>query len=97
VTTGKTGFLYEAGSLNQFVDRLLFIRSLMQAPDVPHLSPSVFPAASQLDWVRHAAQAHILHNFNRGKNLKLFGNLFLQRIAAQAESGPHENFVLQQI
>jgi colanic acid/amylovoran biosynthesis glycosyltransferase len=97
VTAGKTGFLYEAGSLNKFVARLLFIRSLMHAPDDPQLSPYIFSAARQLDRVRHAAQAHILHNFNRRKSLELFGDLFLQRVAAQAESVPHENFVLQQI
>jgi colanic acid/amylovoran biosynthesis glycosyltransferase len=97
VITGKTGFLYEAGSLDKFVARLLFIRSLMQAPDDPHLSPYISSGAAQLDWVGHAAHAHILHNFNRRKNLQLFGDLFLQRIASQAESVAHENFVLQQI
>lgn len=97
VTSGKTGFLYEAGSLNKFVDRVLFLRSLMHAPEDPEPSPYVSSAARQLDWVRHAAQAHVLHNFNRDKNLELFGDLFLQRIASQAESAPNENFVLQQI
>jgi hypothetical protein len=47
--------------------------------------------------VRHAARAQVRHNFDRRKNLELFGDLFLQRIAAQTESIPHENLVLQQI
>jgi colanic acid/amylovoran biosynthesis glycosyltransferase len=97
VITGKTGFLYEAGSLDKFVARLLFIRSLMQAPDDPHLRPYISSADAQLDRVGLAAHAHILHNFNRRKNLQLFGDLFLRRIASQAESVAHENFVLQQI
>ena len=98
VIAGKTGFLYEAGSLDDFVARLLFIRSLMQAPDAASIFvPTILSAARQLDCVRHAAQVQVRHNFNRRKNLESFGDLFLQRIAAQAESVPHENFVLQQI
>jgi len=97
VTAGKTGFLYEAGSLNKFVARLLFIRSLIQAPRHPDSTPYISSGARQLDRVRHAAQTHILQNFNSSKNLELFANLFLQRVASQAESLPNANFVLQQI
>ncbi len=97
VIAGRTGFLYEAGSLDDFVDRLLFIHSLMQAPDHPDLRPYILSAARQLDWVRHAAQVHVRHNFNRSKNLEAFGDAFLRHIAPQAGSIPHENFVLQQI
>jgi len=97
VTSAKTGFLYESGSLNQFVDRLLLLRSLTQARDETRQNPHICVAIKQLDQVRHEAQAHIFHNFNRRKNLELFSELFLQRIASQAESVPHENFVLQQI
>ncbi len=35
VIPGKTGFLYEPGSLEGFVDRVLFIRSLMDTPNPP--------------------------------------------------------------
>jgi colanic acid/amylovoran biosynthesis glycosyltransferase len=100
VAAGKTGFLYEAGSLDDFVARLLFIRSQMQEPDHPH--PQILPAgflsaARPLDWVRHAAQVQVRHNFNRRKNLESFGELFIQQIAAQAGSLRHENSVLQQV
>jgi glycosyltransferase involved in cell wall biosynthesis len=97
VIAGKTGFLYEPGSLNDFVERLCSIRSRMQARRQPELYPNILGAARQLDWVRHAARAQVRHNFDRRKNLELFGDLFLQRIAAQTESIPHENLVLQQI
>jgi glycosyltransferase involved in cell wall biosynthesis len=97
VIAGKTGFLYEAGSLDQFVERLLVIRSLTQAQLRPDKSPHDRVAARQLDWIRHAAHLQVRHNFNRGRNLENFGDLFLQRIGAQTESVPHENFVLQQI
>jgi colanic acid/amylovoran biosynthesis glycosyltransferase len=97
VIAGKTGFLYEPGSLDEFVDRLLFIRSLVQAPDHPELGPGIRSAARQLHWVRRAARVQVRQNFNRSKNLESFGDLFLQRIARPTESIPHENFVLQQI
>jgi glycosyltransferase involved in cell wall biosynthesis len=102
VIAGKTGFLYEPGSLDDFVHRLLFIRSLIQTsgraslcPDGIH--PKLIPAACQLDWVRHAARTQIRHNFNRKKSLETFGDLFLTRITPRSESLPHENFILQQI
>jgi len=102
VIPGKTGFLYEAGSLDDLLDRLLFIRSLIQAQNHPHLHPGVrdpdLPGdASQLNWIRHAARVQVRHNFNRKKNLESFADLFLERVVAQTESLPHENFVLQQI
>ena len=97
VIAGQTGFLYEPGSLHDFVDRLLFIRSLLQAPDHPEIRPYILSAVRQLDWVRHAAHLQVWHNFNRSKNLETFGDVFARRIAPQAESIPDENFVLQQI
>ena len=97
VIPGKTGFLYEAGSLDDLLDRLLFIQSLIQAQNHPHLHPDPRNTASQLNWIRHAARVQVRHNFNRKKNLESFAGLFLQRVGAQPESLPHENFVLQQI
>ncbi len=105
VIPGETGFLYEAGSLEGFVDRLLLIRSLMQAWDHPNpgdvhsanLSASGWSASRQLDWVRLGARAQVRNNFNRSRNLESFGDLFMRRIAPQIESLPDENFVLQQI
>jgi colanic acid/amylovoran biosynthesis glycosyltransferase len=102
----KTGFLYEAGSMEDFVRRLLFIHSSLQAKlqaegaDCPQPSRHrllIISAAKHLDWVRHAARVQVNHNFNRKTNLKLFGDLFLARIATRSESLPHENSVLQQI
>lgn len=97
VRSGHTGFLYEPGSLSEFVDRLLFIRSILQVTDRTSPNPYLLSAARQLDWMRHAAQVHVRHNFNRAINLKLFGHSFLARVAAQQESVPNANLVLQQI
>jgi colanic acid/amylovoran biosynthesis glycosyltransferase len=110
VIAGETGFLYEAGSLEGFVDRLLFIHSLLMrsqvhAPDLTRpgnidrrdVSAPEQPAARQLDWIRHAAWVQVRNNFNRSKNLESFGDLFMQRMPPQTESVSDEDFVLQQI
>jgi colanic acid/amylovoran biosynthesis glycosyltransferase len=89
VIAGKTGFLYEAGSMDDFVARLLLIRSLMQAPED---SPS---EGRQLDLLQHAARMQVRENFNRQRRLESFGDFFLRRVSPQAESAPHEDFVLQ--
>jgi glycosyltransferase involved in cell wall biosynthesis len=107
VIAGKTGFLYQPGSLDEFVDRLEFIRSLTGRSlaalppmrghrDVERRAQST-SALRELEWIRHAARVQVQHNFNRSRNLESFGDLFLQRFAAQTESIPHEDFVLQQI
>ena len=54
-------------------------------------------SAERLKWMRHAARVHVQHNFNRKKNLKSFGDLFLARIVRTVEEIPNESFVLQQI
>lgn len=97
VRPGQTGFLYEPGSVPDFVDHLLFIRSLLHAKARPHSQPLLLSAARQLDWISHAAQLHVRHNFNRTTNLKFFSDLFLERLAARQESLPDANLVLQQI
>jgi glycosyltransferase involved in cell wall biosynthesis len=97
VVAGKTGFLYESGSVDDFVSRLLFIRTLLQAPATPELRPYILSAARQLSAIRQAAREQVFLNFNRSKNLESFGDVFLRRVAPQTESIPHEDFVLQQI
>ncbi len=100
VVPGKTGFLYKPESLEDFVDRLLFIHSLLRAQtSCPRRSryPHMRSAVQLLDWVRYGAQVQIRHNFNREQNLQSFGNAILKRIAVRSEIIPHENFVLQQI
>lgn len=97
VIPGKTGFLYEAGSMGDFVARLLFIRSLIQAQVDPHVQPYIKSAGVQLDQIRRAAREYVYENFNRSRRLQAFGDLFLRRIGPRVESIPYEDFVLQQI
>ena len=93
IASGETGFLYPAGSLNEFVARLVSIYSLMQ----PSENNSHRSDAVQLNQIRCAARVQVRENFNREKRLQSFGDFFLQQVSQQAESVPHENFVLQQI
>ena len=109
VIDGKTGFLYEVGSQDSFVNQLLFIHSLMvhslaaasegrqRVDEELRAHTTIHPIAMQLDWIRHAARVQILHNYNRAKNLESFGDLFIERITPQTESLPREDLVLQQI
>ncbi|HTS06115.1 MAG TPA: glycosyltransferase family 4 protein [Candidatus Eisenbacteria bacterium] len=96
VIPGKTGFLYQPGSIENFVDQLLFIQSALstelQVENGGHCT-----SLSPLPLMRRAARVHVLQNFNRSKNLRIFSNLFLSRIAAREQSVPDENLVLQQI
>jgi colanic acid/amylovoran biosynthesis glycosyltransferase len=95
VVPGKTGFLYKAGALPDFIERVLFIRLLLQAR-LGNCS-QLASAARQLDWIRYAAEVQVRHNFNRKQNLKSFADLFLSRIVPRPERLPHANLVLQQI
>ena len=84
VVAGKSGFLYEPGSLGDLVARLLFIHSLIQARGRSHQNFTL-SATKQLEWVRHGAAVQVRQNYNRRKNLEAFGDLFLQRIAPPLE------------
>ncbi len=100
VDGGKSGFLYEPGSMPDFVAQLRLIHELTEQerpPQPNQLDPQGFRAARQLDSMRHAARLRVSQKFNRKTNLESFANLFIQRIAPRTESVPDENFVLQQI
>jgi colanic acid/amylovoran biosynthesis glycosyltransferase len=98
VIDGRTGFLYDPGSQECFLSRLALIQSLRNHPASRETEapPEGRPRVSQLEWIRHAARTQVLHNYDHARNLELFGDLFLQRIAPQMES-PREDFVLQQV
>jgi glycosyltransferase involved in cell wall biosynthesis len=98
VIGGKTGFLYEPGSMDDLVECLTFIDSMMRAESgFDPQRPDKSAASRQLDWIRHAARVQVLHNFNRKTNLEFFADMFLQRVEQRTKSVPDENFVLQQI
>ena len=79
VVPGKSGFLYQPGSLADLVAQLAFIHSLMH-PHSRHDQHAEVPSeAKRLDWVKYGARVQVRHNFNRAVNLKSFGDLFMQR------------------
>jgi colanic acid/amylovoran biosynthesis glycosyltransferase len=89
VIPGRTGFLYPAGDLEQFVQRVSFLHHL-QRPASPALK-------SRLNWIRHAERVQVRRNFHRGKNLAHFGTAFLKLVAPKERGWFNENSVLQQI
>jgi len=100
VIAGKTGFLYEPGSVGDFVAAIFLINSLIEAQHRWKESSAFIcahSASGQLDEMAHSAQLKVRQNFNRSKNLEIFGDLFVARISAETESRTNENFVLQQI
>lgn len=97
VIAGETGFLYEPGRMNDFVDQLITINSLVRADGFDQSKADRNAASGRLDWICHAARVHVAEKFNRQKSVERFGELFLERVAAQNESTSDENFVLQQI
>lgn len=89
VIPGKTGFLYQPGQLQDFVQRILFLQILMRDPG--------HKPRNRVDWIRLAACVYVRNNFSRETNLTQFGYLF-HRLAAPGDwSVVHENSVLQQI
>jgi colanic acid/amylovoran biosynthesis glycosyltransferase len=96
VIAGKTGFLYEPGSMNDFLDQLIFIRSLIDSAESVH-SYKEGVASKRRDWIRHAARVHVAQSFDRRKNQKSFADLLLKLIAPRGESISDASLVLQQI
>jgi len=81
VADGKTGFLYRAGSLSGFVERLEMIRDTY----------------SGLGPLCQAARQQVIENFNREKNLAAFCEVFLSRLGQSEETQSCEDPLLQQI
>jgi colanic acid/amylovoran biosynthesis glycosyltransferase len=81
VRDGETGFLYRAGSLEDFTAKVEIIRK----------SPTVLPS------VRGAARQQVLEHFDREKNLAALADVLVSRITQKARRNSHENPVLQQI
>ena len=111
VIADKTGFLYEPGSMWDFLEKVMEISCLLGRG--PHLMEDMqekrstgnalnrtipVDSAVRLDWVRHAARVQICCNFNRQKNLQSFTDLFFQHaFRFRGEAHPHASSVLQQI
>jgi colanic acid/amylovoran biosynthesis glycosyltransferase len=106
VVEGQTGFLYQPGSVEDFVGKILWLDS--RARESPVDVPGV-AGARQLERVRHGAREQVRRHFNRKKNLESFGDLFLDRVLERVlervsertqglrENSAHEDPLLQQI
>jgi colanic acid/amylovoran biosynthesis glycosyltransferase len=81
VLDGRTGFLYRAGSIEDFVSRVEMIHESRFA-----LAP-----------MSRAAQQHVSEYFDRDKNVAAFADLFLARMSESTQDDCHEDPILQQI
>ena len=81
VSDGKNGFLYRAGSMSDFVDRVEMIRD----------------AYSGLGPLCQAARQQVVENFDRKTNLAAFCDAFLARLGQGEEKERCEDPLLQQI
>lgn len=90
VREGKTGFLYEPGSLRDFVAHLLLIHYLMR--NIVNTQHGAY-----IEQIYRGAWSQVAQNFNRTTNLESFTELLIQRVSSQSESTADENPVLQQI
>jgi colanic acid/amylovoran biosynthesis glycosyltransferase len=81
VKDGETGFLYRAGSLEDFTAKIKSIGSSHAA--LPRL--------------QRAARQHVREHFDREKNLAALADLLVSRITQEVRHNSHENPVLQQI
>ena len=107
VVAGLTGFVYEPGSTEDFVARILWLHGLTSVPRPASNSPGVLSAAGQLDRVRDRAKEQVRRHFNRKKNLESFAEFLLERIfpeqivpgqiAGADGHSLHEDPLLQQI
>ena len=73
VEDGTTGFLYRAGSVEEFVARVELISG----------------ARSALAALRRAARQHVVQHFNREKNIAAFCDLLVSHLQAQPARGSH--------
>ncbi len=106
VIADKTGFLYQPGSMWDFLEKVMGVSYLLGKG--PLLVDETYEdtlsratpedSAHCLDWVRHAARVHVCHNFNCQNNLQSFTDLFHQQVfRSRGEALPHASSVLQQI
>ncbi len=97
IAAGKTGFLYESGSMHDFVEQVQLIQSLAKKVDRHCCSPPAGSADGPLGRIGRAAQEQVLRKFNRRINLAKFAETFVERVRSGSECSAHENPVLQQV
>lgn len=97
VVAGETGFLYEPGSIRDFVQQVLRIQSLSQKVDRRCCSPPAGWVNGPLERIGRAAQEQVRRKFNRRINLERFAETFVARVRQGSERRAHANPVLQQV
>ncbi len=81
IIDGKSGFLYQPGSMEDFVRQ---VEQICNSLDI-------------LQNVRQAARRHVQVHFEQSTNLAEFTNVFLSKVAPVGRGCTDENLILQQI
>jgi glycosyltransferase involved in cell wall biosynthesis len=97
VVPGETGFLYEPGSMENLVKRMMWIEGLIREAKRHSCCLDPSPLTGALNLVRQKARAHVQRRFHRRNNLQLFAERLLAEITDKSESLANEDSVLQQI
>ena len=99
VKPGETGLLYQPDSVRDCLAQLQLIAWLTRIPAAG--GGEAFSGRSQaglnLQQIRRCAMQHVQENFERKKNLRVFGDRFVERISTNCPSRTDANFILQQI
>jgi colanic acid/amylovoran biosynthesis glycosyltransferase len=95
----ETGLLYKPGSVRDCLAQLQCIASLGKSPAAGEGEsfPGRSPAGLNLRQIRGRAMRHVRENFERKKNLRAFGDRFVERISTNYPSRDDADLILQQI
>ena len=88
IMAGETGFLYEPGSMGDFLGKVQLIHALGQGSLL---------ADKLVEKIGRAARERVRRSFNRSINLERFTETFVEKVRAEVGRRAHENPVLQQV
>jgi colanic acid/amylovoran biosynthesis glycosyltransferase len=97
VVAERTGFLYERGSIQDFVRQVLRIEGLARDVDRRCGSPPADLTGGLLERIGRAGQEQVRRKFNHRINLDRFAETLIARVRRGRENRPHANSVLQQV
>jgi len=97
VVAGRTGFLYQPGSMCDFVQQVLGIELLRREVGRRCCSPPADSTDGLLATIGQAAREQVRRKFNRRINLERFADTFIERARPGSERSAHESPILQQV
>ena len=97
VIPGETGFLYQSGSMQDFVAQLAWIEKQIRDEKSQRSDRDAPRVTGTFELMREKARAHVHQHFNRRRNLQVFAESLMAEITRSGRSSSNENPILQQI